>query len=132
MSLDSHFAAGNFIGNILKKENIIIKGDGTPIRSYMYSADLAIWLWIILFKGANNSPYNVGSDKSISISQLADLILKESNCTDLKKIITTPISNKELLSYLPNIEKAMIDLNLKIYTSIDVSINKTINYYLNN
>lgn len=132
MPLDSHFAAGNFIGNILKSENIIINGDGTPIRSYMYSADLVIWLWTILFKGANNSPYNVGSDESISITQFADLVLKESNFTHLTKIITTPISNKESLSYLPSIEKAMIDLNLKIYTSIEISINKTINYYLNN
>jgi nucleoside-diphosphate-sugar epimerase len=132
MPLDSHFAAGNFIGNIIKGEDIQIKGDGTPKRSYMYSADLVIWLWTILFKGVNNSPYNVGSDEPISISELASQILKQSNCLYLKKIIKTPISKNKSLSYLPNIEKAMGNLNLKIYTSLESGIYKTIKFYLKN
>lgn len=128
LPLDSHFAAGNFIGNKIRGEDIIIKGDGTPLRSYMYSADLIIWLWTILFKGKNNDPYNVGSNQSISIYQLAKLISIENNSKKSNVIIKSPLSNKPVLRYVPNINKAFNELNLKIYTDIENSLRKTIEF----
>jgi dTDP-glucose 4,6-dehydratase len=128
LPLDSHFAAGNFIGNKLKGEDIIIEGDGTPFRSYMYSADLVVWLWTILFKGKNNSPYNVGSNQYLSILQLANLISKDINLKQTNVIVKSPLSNKPVLRYVPNINKAFNELNLKIYTDIENSIRKTITF----
>lgn len=128
LALDSHFAAGNFIKNLLNNEDIIIEGDGSPFRSYMYSADLVVWLWTILFKGKNNSPYNVGSDKSISITQLASLISRESDSQQVKVIIKTPLSDKAVLRYVPNVDKAFNELDLNIYTDINNSIKKTIHF----
>lgn len=128
LALDSHFAAGNFIGNKIRGEDIIIEGDGTPFRSYMYSADLVIWLWTILFKGKNNSPYNVGGNQSISIAQLAELISKENNSKQTNVIIKSPLSNTPVLRYVPDIDKALNELNLKVYTDIETCIRKTIHY----
>jgi nucleoside-diphosphate-sugar epimerase len=128
LALDSHFAAGNFIGNKLKGEDIIIEGDGTPFRSYMYSADLIIWLWTILFKGKNNNPYNVGSNQSISISQLAEFISKENKSNETNVIIKSPFSDKPVLRYVPDTSKALNELNLKVYTDLKTSIRKTIDF----
>lgn len=131
LALDSHFAAGNFVGNKIKEEDIIIKGDGTPLRSYMYSADLVIWLWTILFKGKNNNPYNVGSNQSISISQLAELISKDNNSKQTNVIIQSPLFNKPVLRYVPDTNKALNELNLKVYTDIKTCIRKTIDFNKN-
>lgn len=128
LPLDTHFAAGNFINNILKGEDIIINGDGTPFRSYMYSADLVVWLWTILFNGEDNNPYNVGSNHSISIDDLAKLIAKDNNLKRTNIVIRTPMSNRPVLRYVPNVDKALNGLNLKIYTDIESCIKKTIEF----
>ena len=130
LPLDTHFAIGNFISNILKNEDIIIKGDGSTIRSYMYASDLMVWLWKILLKGEINQPYNVGSDEGVSIKQLAEKIRSISNSNVSIKVLGSPIKQENIDVYCPNIEKAR---TIKAYIEIPLSesITKTINFYEN-
>jgi nucleoside-diphosphate-sugar epimerase len=72
LALDQGFAIGDFIRSALASQPITIRGDPTTIRSYLYAADLAVWLWTILSRGAPLRPYNVGSDQAISIGSLAE------------------------------------------------------------
>ena len=128
LPLDSHFAAGNFIRNLLNGEDIVIEGDGTPFRSYMYSADLMIWLWTILFIGENNKPYNVGSDESITIAELAKIITKENSLNQTNIIVKSPLSNNPPQRYVPNVNRAINELHLKVYTDLKTCLRKTIEF----
>jgi len=72
LSLGIHFAAGNFIRDAMAGKTVVVNGNGLPCRSYLYAADLTVWLWHLLQKGPANKAYNVGSDESVSIKDLAE------------------------------------------------------------
>lgn len=74
LNLGIHFAAGNFIRDAIGSNDIIVKGDGKPHRSYLYASDLVAWLLAIMLKAAPGTAYNVGSEQSVSIADLAALV----------------------------------------------------------
>lgn len=64
-----------FIRNILRGEDIVMKSTGQQFRSWCYVVDCASALLYILLKGENGQAYNIADDSSnISIKQLAEMI----------------------------------------------------------
>ena len=124
LPLNSNFVIGNIIQNILDKKNIIIKANYRVIRSYMFSDDLAKWLLKILYSSNINCPiFNVGSDHPISIHKLADFLAKKYK---LKVEKSDKISNIIIDKYLPNIQKAKKNFNLRVILNSYDSVVKTI------
>lgn len=69
LPVDTHFAIRDAIAN----KPIQIRGDGTPLRSYLYAVDLAIWLWTMLFIAPRDHAFNVGSEEEHAIGSIARL-----------------------------------------------------------
>ena len=130
MPLDSHFAIGNFIGNCHRNEPIVIKGDGSPMRSYMYATDLADWLLGILLKGDKGEAYNVGSEDAVSITELAQIVNRLAG--DVKPVIHTTQPNSYNLParYIPSNRRSTNELKLKLLYNSKESICKTYNEML--
>jgi nucleoside-diphosphate-sugar epimerase len=129
LPLDAHFAIGNFIGNVLRREPISIQGDGTPRRSYLYGADLAIWLWTILFRAPSLTPINVGSDEDLSIQELA---LRVADTLDPDTVIKTagsPVPGVLPPRYVPSVDRAKELLGLEQIVSLEESIRRTADWY---
>jgi dTDP-glucose 4,6-dehydratase len=129
LPLDAHYAIGNFIRDALQGSAIDVNGDGSPMRSYLYAADLAIWLWTILFRGQPHRPYNVGSDKSISIADLAALVSRVVNPS--VKVITAHQADpsQPLQRYVPSVARARGELMLESWTTLEDSICRTARWH---
>ncbi len=130
LPLDIHYAAGNFIRDAINGQSIHIKGDGSPLRSYMYIADLIKWLWVILFMGKQGEIYNVGSDEQIMIKDLANIIASFFQPKPKIKIDHKKINSSKNI-YVPDINKAKNELKLQLYTTLNDSIYNTILYNKN-
>ncbi|MBF0454387.1 MAG: NAD-dependent epimerase/dehydratase family protein [Magnetococcales bacterium] len=129
MPMKGNLAIGNFIADAVEGEAIHVKGDGTPIRSYLYVSDLMIWLWKILVHDQSGLPVNVGSDEPLSIQALATLT--QQTLSPQKPIIlaSQPSNDAPRSFYAPDIRRAKETLGLKRYTSLQVGIAQTARWY---
>jgi dTDP-glucose 4,6-dehydratase len=127
--LGAHFAIGNFIGNVLRREPILIQGDGTPRRSYLYGADLAIWLWTMLFHAPSLIPINVGSDEDLSILELAHTVAKTLNPDTVVRVAESPVPGGAPSRYVPSVSRAKQLLGLEQTVTLEESIRRTAAWY---
>jgi len=63
-SLNDDRVWAQFIANVVRKEDILLKSDGMLRRSFCYVADAAIAILTVLLKGETMKPYNISSDDS--------------------------------------------------------------------
>ncbi len=125
LPLDTHFAIGNFIRDAIAGNIIRINGDGTPHRTYLYAADLAIWLWTILFKGKSLRPYNVGSSCSISILDLAQIVKTLIAPNISVEVAKIPEPNTDPLRYVPDVSRASEELGLSEQITLNDALKRT-------
>jgi len=125
LPLNAHFAIGNFIGDVIADRPISIGGDGTPRRSYLYAADLAIWLWKILFRGPSLVPINVGSARDVSIRELADIVAATLAPATLIHIAKDAAPGTAPARYVPSVERAETLLGLRETVSLEDAIRRT-------
>lgn len=125
LPLDGHFAIGNFIGDALAGNDVHVSGDGSPLRSYLYGADLAIWLLVILLGGQHGRAYNVGSDQAISIAELAGRV-RDTLAPGAAVRIARGGDDKALRNrYIPAIDRARHELALDAWTPLEQAIRLT-------
>jgi dTDP-glucose 4,6-dehydratase/UDP-glucose 4-epimerase len=131
LPLDLHYAIGNFIGQALGEDEIVIEGDGTPQRSYLYLGDLVTWLLTLLLHGRNGEIYNVGSDQAISILDLATLVrdtVSPAKSVRIRGSKNSSVGNAARSRYVPDISKAGKEMHLFPWTSLTDSIVRTANH----
>ena len=129
LPLDANYAVGNFIRDALYRDRIEVTGDGTPRRSYLYAADLAIWLWTILFRGESGRPYNVGSEADLSITDLARLVAEVLRPGLPVHIAEQSSADSPPARYVPATTRATRELGVQSHVVLGDAVLRTANWY---
>ena len=125
LPLNLHFAIGNFIRDGLQGGPIVVNGDGTPYRSYLYAADLATWLWTILFRGKPARAYNVGSEAGLSIRAVAHAVGKTFNPPLQIHVQRESVAGLPAERYVPMTRRAREELGLEATVNLESAITRT-------
>ena len=96
-----------FIRNILKGEDIVMKSSGEQVRSWCYVVDCVSALLYVLLKGASGEAYNIADPNSVlSIRQFAEMVATIGNAN---VVIEVP-SEVERKGYNP-VTKSVFSVN---------------------
>lgn len=126
LPLTGKFAVGSFLRDAVKGGPISIQGDGTQVRSYLYAADLAVWLLSILALGGSGKAYNVGSDAPISLRELAECIAQRvpGRCPVELKGDSSDAGHR----YIPDISLACRELGLQVSVGLEDAIERSLSF----
>ena len=138
LPMDQHFAIGNFVRDAVSTRTVRVRSDGSSIRSYMDQRDMAHWLFRILEVGQTKTIYHVGSERSISILDLAHLIARRTESFLQQEIAVELQGLKSSIDgvsrYVPSTlatrQALGVNETVSLEESIDAMIQKAIREYL--
>ncbi len=129
LPLDAHFAIGNFIRDLLAGGSIRVGGDGSPFRSYLYAADLTIWLWALLFKGQPGLAYNVGSSDCLDIAALANAVAAQGQPPREVSIARPRVAGQPAERYVPDVSRIISALGVREWIDLNEAIRRTVEFH---
>jgi dTDP-glucose 4,6-dehydratase len=123
LDLDGHFAIGNFLRDALAGRALRLRSGGEAMRSYLYGADLALWLLLLLLQAPACARVNVGAEAAINVLDLAHRV------RDLVdgglEVQPGPRQEGEARQfYVPSVTRAK-SLGLGVWTPLDQAIERT-------
>lgn len=125
LPLNGQFAIGNFLRDAAAGRAIAVRGDGTPIRSWLHAADLAAWCWTILAMGGTGTAYNVGSDDAISIGEAARRVGALAEPPLPVSVARTADPGMPRSRFVPDITRARTELGLDVWIPLDDALKRT-------
>jgi len=129
LPVDRNYAVGNFVRDARLAGPIRIEGDGTPLRSYLYAADVAIWLWTLLIKGTAGRAYNVGSDQALSILDLAKRVERVCGVKRGISVAQQAVPGAQPKRYVPSIARARTELGLQPWIGLEEGIRRMFSWH---
>lgn len=92
MSIDDGRVQADFLKNVVNNEDIVLKSEGTAIRTYTYVSDAVTALFFILLN-ADGMVYNISSeDATVSIRDLAETLVQAVPERGLKLVFDIPVT----------------------------------------
>jgi len=129
LPLDIHFAIGNFIRDAMAGGPIRIAGDGTAVRSYLYMADLAVWLWTLALRPSASGAFNVGSETAVSILDTARSVGAVCAPAAEIEVAGKAVPGAQVHRYVPSTSRARRLLGLGQMVQLEDAIRRTATWH---
>jgi dTDP-glucose 4,6-dehydratase len=91
----------------------------------MYAADLAIWLWTMLFRADSIRAFNVGSERDLSIRAVAEAVVAAIRPGTEIRIARSAVAGAAIQRYVPSVHAAKEELQLTEGISLEDAIRRT-------
>ena len=129
MALNDGRVMSNFITQALRGKPITIYGDGSHTRSFCYVSDMVKGMIAMMEQEAFTGPVNLGNPQEISISELAESIIKATGST--AGIEYQPLPPDDPVRRCPDISLAKAELNWEPEINFKTGLSQTIEYFKN-
>lgn len=97
MDLNDGRVFADFVSDVIKNRNIVMKSDGSNTRAFCYISDFTVGMFSALLKGEIGVAYNVGFNKETSIVGLAKMLVRLFPEKNLKVMMNNSYVSKEYL-----------------------------------
>jgi nucleoside-diphosphate-sugar epimerase len=127
--MPNRFAVTNMIYDGLQNNDIRIRAyNVTTTRTYMYAADMAVWIWRILLDGKRRGIYEVGATHPVNMQQLAEEVRRNFSP---RMIEHWPAFGPDPRPYyVPRqADETARELGVEIYTPFAETIRRTVEFY---
>jgi len=115
-----------FISQALRNEDVTVFGDGTQTRSFCYISDLVDGI-IRMMLSKENHPINIGNPQEMTITQIAELIIKMTGSTST--IVYKPLPTDDPKVRQPDITRARTELGWEPKVPLEQGLGRTIEYF---
>ena len=131
LPLTGNFAIGNFVNDALLRRPITVTGNPETTRSFLWQDDLAHWMFTIATDGKARNSYHVGSDKAVTIGNLAHLVadVAYEALNYRPEVMINELLGSTANYYVPSTSQTRHDLNLTETVDLPESIRRMITYH---
>jgi UDP-glucuronate decarboxylase len=129
MALNDGRVMSNFITQALRGKPLTIYGDGSHTRSFCYVSDMVKGMIAMMEQDEFPGPVNLGNPQEISISELAESIIKATASTG--GIEYQPLPPDDPVRRCPDIALAKAELNWEPEIDFKTGLSQTIEYFKN-
>lgn len=117
------------LGKLIDSVPVVVRGDGSAVRDYIYIEDLADAVFQLIDKGVANDTFNIGSGVGYSVNEILTMI--KSLTGDKLQINYVPSSKSDVYKMILDNQKLRNTVELDL-TDIRTGIEKFIDYAKSN
>ena len=126
--LDRPWAINNFLRDSLHGGPVRILGDGETVRSYLYPADMAIWMLAILASGQSGESCNVGSPEAVTLRAAAEAVTAQFSSPPKVVAGVSPARQTGPARFVPDVSRACNTLGLSLHFDFAAAVKRTLQW----